>query len=174
MATMPDARGFTPEQRYNQNRNTMLDLQRIEDEARRAREREQDRADRETARNDAMQFRQDTHTDALVNMAARAKDANIANTILRNTPYMARPRVKSLTDPSTWLNSGFDIVPKDEAAPAASASTVGSSAVGFDGMRGEVAAQVRAKFQAKMGREPTQKELDEGVTYELNRRSGAR
>ena len=174
MATMPDELGRTPDQRYNQNRNTMLDLQRIEDEARRAREREQDRADRETARNDAMQFRQDTHTDALVNMATRAKDANIANTILRNTPYMAKPRVKSLTDPSTWLNSGFDIVPKDEAAPAAAAPTGGGSAGGIDGLRGEIAAQVRDKFKARMGRPPTQRELDEGVAYELNRRNGAR
>jgi len=173
MATMPNASGFTPNDQYHQIRDTAADRQRVEDEKRRAVEREQDRADRETARNDAMKFREDTHVDALVNMAVRAKDATIANTILQHTPYMAEPRVKSLGHPTTWFSSGFDIVPKDQAAPAAAAPTGGGSAGGIDGLRGEVAAQVRDKFKAKMGRPPTQKELDEGVAYELTRRNSA-
>jgi hypothetical protein len=44
----------------------------------------------------------------------------------------------------------------------------------IDGIRGEVAAQVRAKFKRAMGRPPTQMELEEGIQFELNRRNGAR
>ena len=157
-----------------QNRQTFDDLRRGEDEARRAREREQDREDRgldrATAREDKVAF----HNDSLITMAARAKDADTANQILMNTPYMAKPRDWSWSEPSTWRNSGFDIVPKDEAAPAAAAPTGGGSAGGIDGARGEVAAQVREKFKAHMGRPPTQNELDEGVAHELTRRNSAR
>lgn len=166
--------------RNQQDRRTFEDLRRAEDEARQAREREQDRQDRGLDRATAREDRVAFHNDSLITMAARAKDADTANQILMNTPYQAVPRERTWSDPSTWQHPGFDIVPRGGADPAGAAAAPmaipahGGSAGGIDGLRGEVAAQVREKFKAHMRRPPTQIELDEGVEHELTRRNSAR
>ena len=163
--------------RNQQNRQTFEDVRWAEDKARQARERQEDIADRRAAgANVETRAMRDDTRQALA-LAEKAETVEEANNFLRDTPFMAVKNNK------WWIQGGrhFDLVPRGGADPAGAAPaaaaptpTPAAAAGGIDGMRGEIAAQVRAKFEAKLGRAPTQKELDEGVAYELNRRSSAR
>lgn len=122
MLTQPDERGYSPLDRYRMSRDTAEDVRRAEAEERARREREQDMADRAAARAESRDDRMAIHNDSLVAMAARAKTADVANKLLMNTPYQAVKRPGPFFG---YGDGGFDIVPKESTAPAATAAPKG-------------------------------------------------
>lgn len=119
--------------RNQQNRLTFEDLRRVEAEARQAREREQDIADRRAAGvNVEVRAMRDDTRQALA-LAEKANTVEVANNFLRDTPYQAVPR-QSTWNPYTWQNPGFDIVPRGGADPAGAAPAAPRPSPGLSGL----------------------------------------
>ena len=115
-------------------------------------------------------------------MATRVKDITVANTILRNTPYEAVPRERTL-NPATWSNPGFDIVPRTtnqqanpeaDAAPAPSAfpapepSPSVFGATNYDVAMGKAREKARRALLRDGIANPTERQITEMATQLLH------
>jgi hypothetical protein len=175
----PDERGYGPEFRYKMNRDTADDVRRVEAEERARREREQEMADRAAARADdrafAEQGRLQDDTRAALAAAFKAKTADDANLLLAGTLYEAKPN-------GNWLGRKFDIVPKESAAPAASAAATPtptaaapamSGPTNYDAAMGKAREKARQALLRQGNATPSQRQIDDMAT-ELLHQAGIR